>query len=228
MKRHIFSVLLATVLLALASVTVPAQFETDFQVWNDTQFIVPLNKKKDLNAIVWAFGRFGDELRTTTDARISVLLSKRFNKYVTLSGGPLYRYANPTFNRRRYEMRYLGIATFTVPLSKDKKWTLISRNMYQYEDRYQRPNATILRTRNWLKREITLGSKTKIEPFVAYEPFYDFRLGGIARHRYQAGFTRKFNERFAGDFFFVHQDETGGGSRPGSLNGVGTSFRVNF
>ncbi len=202
-------------------------FDADFQLWNDTQFIIPLNKKKDLNAVIWALGRFGNNVKTATDARIGGLITKKFNKYVTLGGGYLYRYANPTFSRKRFESRYLGIATFTVPLSKNKKWTLVNRNIYQYENRYSRLNATVIRNRAWLKREVTVAKK-KIEPFVSFETFYDFRLKDFARYRTQVGFSHKFNPKFAADFYYVRQDETGSKTRPGTLNGIGSSLRVNF
>ncbi len=202
-------------------------YDTDFQLWNDTQFIVPLTKKKDWNFVLWTFGRFGNNVKTTTDSRIGGLITKKVNKYVTLGGGYLYRYSNPTFVRKRYESRYLGLATFTIPLSKDKKWTLVNRNLYQYEDRYSRPNATVVRNRAWVKREITVAKK-KIEPFVSFETFYDFRLKDFARYRTQAGFSHKFNSKFSADFYYVRQYETGNRTRPGTLNGIGTSFRVNF
>jgi Protein of unknown function (DUF2490) len=202
-------------------------YNTDFQIWNDTQFIVPLNKKKDLNAVIWVFGRFGNNVKTTTDARIGGLITKKINQYVTVGGGYLYRYSNPTFVRKRYESRYLGIATLTVPLSKDKKWTLVNRNIYQYENRYSRLNATVIRNRLWLKREVTVAKK-KIEPFVSFETFYDFRLKDLARYRTQVGFSHKFNPKFAADFYYVRQNETGNKTRPGTLNGIGSSFRVNF
>ena len=201
------------------------RYETDFQIWNDTQFIVPLTKKKDWNLVLWTFGRFGNNVRTTTDARIGGLITKKINKYVTVGGGYLYRYANPTFVRKRYESRYLGLATFTVPLTK--KWTLVNRNLYQYENRYSRPNAGVVRNRLWLKREVTVAKK-KIEPFVSFETFYDFRLKDFARFRTQAGASHKFNSKFSADLYYVRQDETGRRSRPGTLNGIGTSFRVNF
>ena len=200
-------------------------YDADFQLWNDTQFIVPLNKKKDLNAVIWIFGRFGNNVKTTTDVRIGGLITKKINKYVTIGGGYLYRYSNPTFTRKRYESRYLGIATLTVSLNK--KWTLVNRNIYQYEDRYSRPNASVVRNRVWLKREVTVAKK-KIEPFVSFETFYDFRLKGFARFRTQGGFSHKFNPKFSADFYYVRQDETGNRTRPGTLNGIGSSFRVNF
>lgn len=217
------------VLFAVLAASASAQtvYKTDFQVWNDTQIIIPLNKKKDVNAVIWVFGRFGNNVSTTTDARVGGMITKKLNKYVTLGGGYLYRYSNPTFVRSRYESRYLGLATFTVPLSKDKKWTLVNRNIYQYENRYSRPNATVVRNRAWLKREVTVGGK-KIEPFVSFETFYDFRLKDFARYRTQVGFTRKFDAKFAADFYYVRQNETGNRTRPGTLNGIGSSFRINL
>ena len=201
------------------------RYETDFQLWNDTQFIVPLTKKKDVNFVLWTFGRFGNNVKTVTDARIGGLITKKINKYVTVGGGYLYRYSNPTFSRKRYESRYLGIATFTTPLSK--KWTLVNRNIYQYENRYSRLNATVVRNRLWLKREVTVAKK-KIEPFVSFETFYDFRLKSFARYRTQAGVSHKFNSKFSADLYYVRQNETGNRTRPGTLNAIGTSFRVNF
>lgn len=201
------------------------RFGTDFQVWNDTQLILPLDEKREWNATLWIFGRFGDNVSRPTDARIGGLLTKRINKYVTVGGGYLYRYSNPTFTTGRYESRYLGLATFTAPL--DKKWTLVNRNLVQYENRYSRPNSTVIRNRFWLKREVKVRGE-KFEPFVSFEPFYDTALGEFARYRTQAGITRKFNDKFSADLFYVRQDETGGGSRPGTLNGLGTSFRINL
>jgi Protein of unknown function (DUF2490) len=226
LNKFLFSIIVIAMFATVCfSQTAPTRFETDFQLWNDTQFIFPLNKKKDLNFVLWTFGRLGNNSKTVIDARIGGFITKKINKYVTVGGGYLYRYGNPTFTRKRYESRYLGIATFTVPLKK--KFTLVSRNIYQYEDRYSRLNATVLRTRLWLKREVTIGKK-KFEPFISFEPFYDTRLKTMARYRTQIGFSRKFNPKFSGDFYYVRQDETGNSSRPGTLNGIGTSFRVNF
>ena len=102
-----------------------ATFDTDFQLWNETQFIIPLNKKKDWNAVISVLGRLGNDAGTATDARIGALITKKVNKYFTVGGGYLYRYSNPTFVRKRYESRYIGVATFTIPI--DKKWTLVNR-----------------------------------------------------------------------------------------------------
>jgi Protein of unknown function (DUF2490) len=203
--------------------TATPTFGTDFQLWNETQIIIPLDKKKDWNFAIWVVDRYGNNVRQVTDARIGGLLTKKINKYVTLGGGYLYRYSNPTFVRRRYESRYIGQAIFTLPLGN--KFTLVNREQVQYEDRYLRPNAVVIRTKVTLKREIELAHK-KFEPFVSFEPFYDSRLKTIARYREQIGFSHKFSKQFSADFFYVRQDETGNHTRPGTLNGLGTSFKI--
>ena len=212
---------LAFSIIALSQTT----YETDFHVWNETHFILPLTKKKDWNFILLTSGRLGNNGRTVTEARLGGMISKKVNDYVTVGGGYQYRFSNATFNQKRYEGRYLGWATFTVPLNK--KLTLVNRNQVQYEDRFSRPNSTVIRNRLWLKREVTVAKK-KVEPFVSFETFYDTRLKGFARYRTQVGVTHKFNSRFAADIFYVRQDETGNRTRPGTLNGIGTNFRVNF
>lgn len=204
-----------------------ATFPTDFQFWNDTQITVPLNKKKDWNIALWSYARVGDKGRTFTDVRIGGLLTKKVNNYVTIGGGYLYRYSNPSFRQRRYESRYIGALTLTVPLTKDKKWTMVNRNLLQYEDRYSRANTTVLRNRLRVNRKIKV-KDTQIEPFVSLETFYDFNLKKLYRYRTQIGVSRRFNQKLLVDFFYVRQDETFNRTRPGTLNGIGTSFRVNL
>lgn len=220
-QRKFFSTLLIPLLLILKT-SAQTRFETDFQLWNDTQVMFPLNQQKDLNAMVWIFGRFGNKVRTTTDARIGVVITKKLNSRITLGTGYLYRYSNPSFRKELYESRYLGILTLSFPLGK--KLTLINRNLYQYEDRYLRPNTSVIRNRFWFKRQISPES----DLFVSFEPFYDFRLERFARYRTQIGFSHKFSKRFSADFYYVRQDETGNRKRPGTLNAIGSSLRVNF
>ena len=206
------------------SQTATPRYEPDFQLWNETQFIVPLTKKKDWNFVLSLVGRFGNNVSMATDARIGGAFTKKVNKYVTLGGGYLYQYSNPTFLRRRNASRYFATATFTAPLGN--KFTLVNRNQVQFEDRYSRPNAVVIRPRVLLKREVSVG-KTTIEPFVSWEPFFDTLLKDVARYREQFGISHKFSPQFSADFYYVRQDETGNHSRPGTLNGIGTLFKIN-
>ena len=220
-----FSLVIALLLVFFTNADAQMRYETDFQIWNDTQIIVPLNKNKDWNFVLWAFGRFGNDVKTIADARVGGLITKKINKYVTLGGGYLYRFSNPTFRLKRYESRYLGLVTVTVPLGN--RFTLVNRNLIQYEDRYSRPNTAVIRNRLWIKREVTVAKK-KIEPYISFEPFYDTRLKAFARYRTQVGFSHKFNKTLSADFYYIRQDETGNRIRPGTLNGVGNSLKFTF
>lgn len=217
-----------TIILAFAASAQTTFYPTDFQIWNDTQITVPLTKKRDWNIGLWLYGRLGNTGKTPTDLRVGGLLTKKINNNLTVGGGYLYRYSNPSFVRRRYESRYIGIATVTVPLDKEKKkWTLVNRNFLQYEDRYSRANALVLRNRARINRKITINEK-QFEPFVSFETFYDFSLKKLYRYRTQVGISRRLNKNLLTDVFYVRQDETFNKTRPGTLNGIGTSLRVNF
>lgn len=226
MKKFLLILVAAVIFVPLvrSQATVVPSYKTDFQLWNDTQFIVPLNKAKDWNLVLSVVGRVGNNVSTVTDARLGAAITKKVNKYVTLSGGYLYQYSNSTFVRRRYASRYIGIATFTVPLGH--KFTFVNRDEVQYESRYSRPDAVVIRPRALIKREAVIG-KTTIEPFVSWEPFYDSLLKTIARYREQVGFSHKFSPKLSADFFYVRQDETKVQHTPaGTLNGLGTSIKV--
>lgn len=224
-RNHLAIVVVILCLVFSATAYSQTKFETDFQMFNETQFIFPLTTKKDWNFVLLVSGRLGNNVRTPTEARFGGMLSKKINNHVTVGGGYIYRYSNATLIQKRYEGRYLGWVTFTVPLIK--KLTLVNRNQIQYENRFSRPNATVIRNRLWLKREVTV-AKTKIEPFISFESFYDTRLNGVARFRTQVGVTHRFNSRFAAAIFYGQQDETGDGTRQGNSIGIGTNFRVNF
>ena len=203
--------------------TAATRYATDFQLWNDTQFIVPLTKAKDWNFAFTIVGRFGNNLHTTVDARIGGIITKKVNNHVTLGGGFFYRYSNPTFVRMRNESRFVGFVTFTVPLGH--KFTLVLRPQVQYENRYSRPNAVVTESKITVKRLVTIARK-EFEPFVSFEPIYDFTQKIFLAFREQIGVSHKFNKTVSADIGYLRQDVTGNGTRPGTFNGISTSLRV--
>src|SRR5258707_43185 len=104
-----------TVCRAQAAAT---RYATDFQIWNDTQIIFPLDRKKDWNFAIWIIDRYGNKVRTVTDARIGGLLSKKVNKHVTLAAGYLYHYGNTTFVQPKYDSRFIGQVTLSTLLGR--------------------------------------------------------------------------------------------------------------
>ncbi len=224
-----FSLVVLFIVTAFATFNANAQADPDrdLQIWSDVQVNVPLTEDKKWNAQVWLTGRLGNNVRTVTDARIGLVLLNKVNKFMTLGGGYIYRRSNSSFHRARFESRYVAMAAFTVPLSRDEKWKLANRNMFQYEDRYLRPNAVVLRSRLWLKRSIKIHGQ-KFEPFVSFEPSYDSQIKRIAKFRTQAGVSRDVTKRLGIDLYYVRQDETENRSAAGTLNGIGTTFRINL
>jgi hypothetical protein len=225
MKKIFLSLGFLLSLFSFADAQTSPPFKTDFQIWNDIAFNVPLDKQKLWTLQLIGVSRIGNHVRTSTDERIGANILRKINKYATVGGGYLYRISNPSFNQQRYESRYSGIATFTIPFGK--KTTLINRNQVQHQSLYSRPDATIFRTRFWLTREIEISKKT-ISPFVSYENFWDLHSGSWLRNRIHLGATRKLNKRLAADFYYLRQNEGGGGTRRGTLNAIGAGWRVNF
>jgi len=222
-----FKYLLALLLfLSIRPVAFPQpSFDTDFQVWNDLTVSIPLDKKKDWTLSLGGVWRLGDNASRSTDRRITLALMRRLNKTFSVGGGYVYRVFDPFGTRRFYESRYQAIGVINVPLPG--KFALSNRNIILYQSLYSRPNTTIFRSRFWLKRPVKIKDRT-IEPFVAYEAFYDFRFDQWMRYRIQSGVTTKIYGKLSGDFFYLRQNEGGGGTRPGTLNAVGTSLRINL
>lgn len=231
MKRLYFNTLLFNVFSlflmsgAAWAQTAPAPVETDFQVWNDVTFNIPLDKKRDWTLGLGGVWRVGNDVKTSSDERFTAVLMRRLNKNFSVGAGYVYRASNPTTKRRLYESRYQAIGVVNVPLPA--KMSLTNRNILLYQSLYSRPDTTVYRTRFWLKRPVTIKERT-VEPFVAFENFWDFRADAWVRNRIQAGATTKVYGNVAGDFFYIRQNEGGGGLRRGTLNGVGSSIRVNF
>lgn len=205
--------------------TAPALVETDFQVWNDVTFNIPLDKKRDWTLGLGGVWRVGNNVKTSADERFTAVLMRRLNKNFSVGAGYVYRASNPTFRRRLYESRYQAIGVVNVPLPA--KMSLSNRNILLYQSLYSRPDTTVYRTRFWVRRPVTIKERT-VEPFVAFENFWDFRADAWVRNRIQVGATTKVYGNVAGDFFYIRQNEGGRGLRRGTLNGVGSSIRVNF
>ena len=200
-------------------------FDTDLQIWNDITITKALDEKKDWTLSVGGAWRVGNNVRTSADERVSIALMRRLNKNLSIGTGYVYRASNPTFRRRLYESRYQAIGVVNVPLPE--KFHLSSRNILLYQSLYSRPDTTIFRSRFWLKRPVKIGKRT-IEPFIAYEHFYDFRADSWVRYRIQPGLSTKVYKQLSADFYYLRQNEGGNGRRPGTLNALGVSWKINL
>ncbi len=200
---------------------------SDIVGWSDITFGIPLiqkeesGKKVDKLALNLTTGlRFGRNLHRPTDQRVGAALTYRFNKYFSAGSGYLYHRFRPTEATRQYEHRILFF------LLAEKQWKNVvvrNRSLTTYLIKHSRPDTVVYRNRLQFNFPVRDEKKIIISPFIADEPFYDFRLNRWVRNDFYAGVTRQFTKKIAADFFYVHQ-----GFKLGSLrktNGFGISFR---
>lgn len=189
----------------------------DVQNWNEVELSVPLGKKVDLNF----FGelRLGRNITHFVSERAGFGLSFKPNKYLSVE--PTYkRIAGQSFaGKTSYENRLSLGATVSLPLGK---FTVSDRNLV---DRRLRSSGNTTQYRNRLKVEHPFSVKRmKFNAFAANEVFYDSVERAWIRNRFSIGVSRKFSERYAGEIYYLRQND--GFSRPGDLNVIGTKLKV--
>jgi hypothetical protein len=200
---------------------------SDIVAWSDATFIVPLRKKDENGKRVdeWTLNlggvfRYGRNLKRPIDERGTVGLNYRLNKYFTVGSTYVYRRFRPTEARAQYEHRLL------FHLLAEKKWTRVTlrnRAMTTYYIRHSRPDSVAYRNRVQVSFPVKKDGKELFAPFVADEPFYDFREKKWFRNDFFAGVSKQFTPKFGADFFYLRQ-----GFKLGTLrrtNGFGVSFR---
>jgi hypothetical protein len=106
-----------------------------------------------------------------------------------------------------------------VPLGK---YTLSDRN--QFERRLRAAgDSTRYRNRIQIEHPLKVG-KTSVQLFASEEVFYDWSVDDWVRNRFAVGVSRKFNQHFTGDLYYMRQND--GRSRPGDLNIIGVTYRI--
>jgi hypothetical protein len=199
----------------------PVPPRDDTQQWTEVHFIFPLNKKVDLTLVTGL--RVGRDLSHLVDERVGVQVAFRPNQYLTLSPGYLFRASQPVAGIKLYEHWAFGFATVRVPLAR--RFRLSDRNFYEYRFRQSQADTSRYRNRLQLERPVKIGGRT-FTPFVADEAWYDFKLRDWSRNRFFAGVTRRFTKKLSGEFFYMRQGDRR--ARPGDLNTIGSTFRINF
>jgi hypothetical protein len=193
----------------------------DTQEWTEVHLIPPLHDKLDLTMVTGL--RLGRNLSHLIDERAGLQLAFKANKYLTLTPGYLYRANQQAPGRKFYEHWAFGAATLRVPLPR--RFTVSDRNFYEYRFRNSLPDTSRYRNRAQLERPVRLGGRL-FTPFIANEAWYDFKAHGWMRNRFFWGVTRRFAKKIAGEFFYMRQSDRR--ARPGDLNVIGSTFRVNF
>lgn len=214
--------LLIVCLMLFLTVSVKAQSAAppvnDNQFWNETQFVVFSNEKNE--TAINGFFRAGREGLRPTDERIGASHTYKPSKYLFLTGGYLYRAAQPIRNSKNYESRFIAAATLNLPLPY--KFKLADRNQFEYKMRNSRRDTQDYRNRLRIDREITIKGK-KITPFGFTEVFFNERDKWY-RARYAAGLQKKFTKKFIGEIFYLRQQD--GVNRPGNFHVLGTYLKI--
>lgn len=228
MKINKFVLLfLLTFLLSLSVFSQTVDENSDIVGWSDVTFIIPLKKKEENGKKVdqWILNlggvfRMGRNLKRPIDERGVVNLNFRINQNFTVGSGYLYRRSRLTGARAQYEHRWMNY------IIGEKKWTNVTfrnRVMATYTIRHSRPDTLIFRNRAQFNFPVRKREKEVVTPFIAVEPFYDFREKRWFRNDIFAGVSKQFTPKFGADFFYLHQRINTGALR--QVNGFGMSFR---
>lgn len=216
--------------------SLPPAPHDDTQLWTDVQFTIPLkkgedDKKKSFDKIALLLSgtlRVGRNITQPVDERAGVSIEfKFFPSHKTAPGlnirftpGYLYQAAQPSEGRKSYESRLLLGATVEYPW-RDFKFT--DRNLVERRFRNSQPDSTRYRNRLQIGHPVTLRQK-EFNLFMADEVFYDWSVNEWVRNRFTVGISRKFNDRYTAEFYYLRQND--GRSRPGNLHVIGTLLRI--
>ncbi len=219
-------------LVLLGSVSVASQPtipDSDFQVWNETTFTLPVIKSKDekgksfdrLSLMLITSLRVGQNRFAPVDERIGGGFDLALNKYFSIS--PTYIYVAAQPGRRRHEFEHR--ARFDVNYShKFKHFVIKDRNRIERRFRHSRIDSTRYRNRLSLGVPYTRIGKELFMPFVTDEVFYDFTVKQWVRNELAFGIQKKFNDRLTADFFYNWRRNRAG--LPLNVHAVGVNLKV--
>lgn len=225
------NLLLLSSVLALASSvyaqsTVP---NTDFQVWNETSFALPVAKGKDakgksfdrLTLLLLTSLRFGQNRLALTDERIGGGFDLVLDKNFSFSPTYLYIGAQPGRGRREFEHRVRFDLTYS---HKFKNFSIKDRNRVEYRMRHFRDNSVRYRNKFTLSVPVKSEGKELFAPFISTEPYYDFAAKQWSRNDFSPGIAKKFNDNLSADFFYLWRHNRSG--LPKNVHALGVNLKI--
>lgn len=224
-KSAIFLLLLLSLFSTLA---VSAQ-DTDFQVWNETTFIIPfIREKKDgekpvtkVSLLVFGTLRLGQNRLFPVEKRVGAGLDIRLNKYFKFTPTYVYRASEARRGRREFEHR------LRYDFTMEKKWNSFSlkdRHRIEHRIRNSRSNSVRYRNKLTLKIPIKRDGKELFAPFGSEEIFYDLTDSRFTGNRNSAGISRKLSPTVSADFYYVFSYSRF--SLPKYVHGVGVDLKI--
>jgi hypothetical protein len=222
------SVLILSVicLFALGASAQTAHLPSQFQSWNEVQLIVPLTYGKDakskridkVTATFSGVGRFARNSADIVDWRLGVTIDYRLNRYVSFLTAVLYRKDEAIKNARSYETRLNFGAVFSKTFHN---FTVRDRSMFEHRFRNSRSDTELYRNRIQISRPVKFNKKEQFSLFISDEGYYEFQSRAWTRNEFNAGITRRLNDRTAVDISYVRAD-----TRPVNINGISMNLRI--
>lgn len=200
----------------------------DTQFWTDVSIAFPLVKRKDKSEKITfqLLGTFraGRNLTRAIDERLGFGFDFNVNKYLTLTPSYIYRFGQPVSGGKEFEHRLRFDATLG---KKFTKFSIKDRNRVEYRIRNSRPDSVRYRNRFTVSIPVKKNKKEIFAPFVATEPFYDFRDKKWSRNELSFGIAKKFNDAFSADFYYLWQRNFGPRLKNLNVIGINLKFKIN-
>ena len=218
--------LLILPLSAIAQSTVP---ETDFQVWNETTFVLPVVNAKDdkgksfdrLSLLLIGSLRLGQNRLAPVDERIGGGFDLVLNKHFNFTPTYLYIAGQPGRGRKEFEHRLRFEMSYS---HKFKHFAIKDRNRVEYRIRNSRADSVRYRNKFTLSIPVNRDGKELFTPYISDEPYYDFSAAQWTRNDFSPGISKKFNAKLSADFFYVWRHNRSG--LPGDVHALGVNLKV--
>ena len=203
--------------------------ETDFQVWNENTFSLPVLKSKDekgkdfdrLSLLFITSLRFGQNRLAFVDERIGGGFDLVLNKHFNVTPTYLYIAGQPGRGRREFEHRLRFEVTYN---HKFKHFSIKDRNRIEYRIRHSRSDSVRYRNRFTLTIPVKKDGKELFAPYIGTEPYYDFTAGQWSRNDLSPGISKRFTDKLSADFFYVWRHNRSG--LPKDVHAVGVNLKV--
>ena len=187
------------------------------QFWTEQQFAAPVSKRVDLVLLGYLHLGRKSERPVAEHVATGLGVSFKVGKYLTVF--PFYtHFENQAATALRSKEERLTIeATLKFPL---RRVTFSDRNRFEYH--WRTPPLNFIHYRNRMQLEHPL-KVWKLTGFIADEVFYDTHFDAWIRNRIYAGVSKKVNEHFTFELYYMRQND--GHSRPGDLNVIGNTLK---
>jgi hypothetical protein len=203
--------------------------ETDFQLWNETTFILPVLRKKDdkgkvsdrLSLLLIGSLRLGQNRLAPADERIGGGFDLVLNRSFSFSPTYIYVAAQPARGRKEFEHRLRFDLTYQ---HKFKRFSIKDRNRLEYRIRNSRSDSTRYRNKFTLSIPVLSNGKELFAPFIADEAYYDITAHEWSRNDLSPGIAKKFTDKLSGEFFYLWRHNRSG--RPRDVHALGFNLKV--